>query len=126
MFPQLHVIVCSNHFSEHCFQLNPQILSSINFQQKVKRLLKEGAVPNVPIRDHEVGKDGGDNHVVQLPLPRGAFAKRQKAEVSFFTKIFHFAIHTSSQSVLVIVYRNTFSSPHWRTCLQVLQAIIRY
>ncbi|XP_060782071.1 zinc finger protein 43-like isoform X2 [Neoarius graeffei] len=68
--------LCSDHFTEDSFNINPQVLSDINCQAKFKRLLKDGAVPNVPIQE----QDGGVKPKVRRP-PRGAFAKRLKAQV---------------------------------------------
>ena len=68
--PSKHSRLCSDHFAEDCFVVAPTLAKSIGFSIGQLRL-KPGAVPT--IFPTVVPKSP--------PTPRGAFAKRRRAEV---------------------------------------------
>ena len=72
--------LCSMHFSSNCFMQDPQFLAQIGLQETFKKRLKPNSVPDIPLlTEDEVSSD-----VINRAKVRGAYSKRQKAEVCGF------------------------------------------
>ncbi|XP_069125559.1 uncharacterized protein [Argopecten irradians] len=69
-----HHTLCSEHFSMNMFLYHPDKIADLGMQSPMKTLLKDTAVPD--IRLHL-----GSEAEAFSPKVRGAFAKRQRAEV---------------------------------------------
>nr|XP_022316756.1 THAP domain-containing protein 11-like [Crassostrea virginica] len=69
--------LCSVHFSSNCFMHDPQLLDQIGLQETFKKRLKPNSVPDIPLlTEDEVSSD-----VINRAKVRGAYSKRQKAEI---------------------------------------------
>lgn len=78
--------LCSAHFSKDRFTQDPLRMAELGVQGKFQARLKPDAVPSIPLTVSREVKDGRPVPI-QLPMPRRAFEKRRKAEVSNFMHI---------------------------------------
>lgn len=77
--------LCSVHFSNNCYAMDPDTFANLGMAASFKRRLKPGAIPDVPLLPDNDIKDG---ERLTIPSRRGAFEKRRKAEVTSFTYLF--------------------------------------
>nr|XP_034334865.1 uncharacterized protein LOC117692019 [Crassostrea gigas] len=68
--------LCSVHFSNKCYDQDPEMLSTLGLEYSFRKRLKPDAVPDIPLLfEEEQGNSEKPSKV------RGAYAKRQRAEV---------------------------------------------
>lgn len=98
--------LCSDHFTKNQLQRDPAHLERLGYEGARTRL-KVDAVPDVPLPIHAKENNGA----VQLVLPakpRGAYAKRQKAEVCnpFYYYYYYYYLYTKNIMFILISTQN--------------------
>lgn len=68
--------LCSVHFSNKCYDQDPEMLSTLGLEYSFRKRLKPDAVPDIPLLLEEE-----QSNTEKPSKVRGAYAKRQRAKV---------------------------------------------
>ena len=80
--PTATSVLCSAHFEPSCFDEQPNLMGSLGFNVRYRRVLKPGSVPTLTNRSVTPARDSGATNEPSSPKrPRSAFVKRERKRV---------------------------------------------
>ena len=76
--------LCSKHFSSEQYERDPQILAMYGYEN-ARPKLKNDAIPDIPVIIVGSGSSSVSTQLSGEKIKRGAYEKRRRSEVSWFT-----------------------------------------